>query len=275
MSSRAEAPAPGGALREEWRRTWAFADRAAVMASRNVFFLFELTFWPGIAMLSHGLLTRFLALSPEMTAFILVGTVAMSAVQVCQLDVGYAVLFDVWSKSVKHQFLAPLAVRHLALGSWLVGVVRGVLVWALMALMGTWAFDFDFMGAGPGAVAVFLLGCFLTALAIGLFVCTLIVLFGTRAETAAWAGVNFIVMLAGIYYPVSVLPGWAQAVAAAVPLTYFLDAFRAGYGFAPVLAAPVPTGLALAALYIVLGHRALGAAIRRARRTGLLLKLSE
>lgn len=259
----------------EWVRIWAFAYRDVIMARRNVFFVFELTFWPGVAMLSHGLLTRFLDLTPQMTAFILVGTVALSAVQVCQLDVAYAVLFDIWSKSMKHQFLTPARIRHLALGSWLVGVGRGLCVFALMAAIGTWAFGFDFMGAGPGSVAVFLLGCFLSALAIGLAVCTLVLLFGTRAETSAWATVNFLVMLAGIYYPVSVLPGWVQAVSAFIPLTYFLDAFRAGYGFDPQFAHPVATGLGLSVLYVLLALWGLAAAITRSRRTGLLLKLSE
>ena len=119
MSSLAET------ARGEWVSTWAFAHRNIIMARRNVFFLFELTFWPGVAMLSHGLLTRFLDLTPQMTAFILVGTVSLSAVQVCQLDVAYAVLFDIWSKSMKHQFLAPVRIYHLALGSWIVGVARG------------------------------------------------------------------------------------------------------------------------------------------------------
>ena len=256
-------------------RTWAFAYRNVIMARRNVFFLFELTFWPGVAMLSHGLLTRFLNLDARMTAFILVGTVALSAVQVCQLDVAYAVLFDIWSKSMKHQFLTPIGIRHMAVGSWLVGVARGITVFALMALIGTWAFRFDFIGAGPGALALFLLGCFLTSLIIGLLVCSLVVLFGTRAETSAWAAVNFVVMLAGIYYPVSVLPGWVQVVSALVPLTYFLDAFRQGYGFEPHYAHAWLRGFALTGLYIVLAHWALASAITRSRRTGLLLKLSE
>ncbi|HWN03917.1 MAG TPA: ABC transporter permease, partial [Candidatus Dormibacteraeota bacterium] len=206
MSSRAEPLAPGAteSWAAEWARLTAFAYRNLIMARRNVFFLFELTFWPGVAMLSHGLLTRFLDLTPEMTAFILVGTVALSAVQVCQLDVAYAVLFDIWSKSMKHQFLTPVRIHHLALGSWLVGVGRGVIVWALMAVIGGRAFGFDFLGPGPLRVALFLLGCFLTALVIGLLVCALVLLFGTRAETSAWAAVNFFVMLGGIYYPISV-----------------------------------------------------------------------
>jgi len=261
--------------RIEWMSTWAFAHRNIIMAQRNVFFLFELTFWPGVAMLSHGLLTRFLDLTPQMTAFILVGTVSLSAVQVCQLDVAYAVLFDIWSKSMKHQFLAPVRIYHLALGSWLVGVVRGVIVFALMAWIGAWAFGFNFIGGGPVSLALFLLGCFLTALVVGLLVCSLVLLFGTRAETSAWAAVNFVVMLSGIYYPVSVLPGWVAAVSAWIPLTYFLDGFRAGYGFPSEFAHPFLKGFALVLGYVALAHGALAAAITRARRTGLLLKLSE
>jgi ABC-2 type transport system permease protein len=87
--------------------------------------------------------------------------------------------------------------------------------------------------------------------------------------------VNFFVMLGGIYYPISVLPGWVQAISAAIPLTYFLDGIRAGYGFPPQFAFPVTTGFALALLYTVLAHWALAAAVTRSRRTGLLLKLSE
>ena len=269
MSSLAEG------LGGEMVRTWAFAHRNIIMARRNVFFLFELTFWPGVAMLSHGLLTRFLHLTPQMTAFILVGTVSLSAIQVCQLDVAYAVLFDIWSKSMKHQFLAPIRIHHLAIGSWLVGVARGLVVFALMAWIGTRAFGFDFVGAGLANLLLFLLGCFLTALAVGVFVCALVLLFGTRAETSAWAAVNFVVMLAGVYYPVSVLPGWVATISAGIPITYFLAGVRAGYGFPSPFAHPFVTGFALVFLYVVLAHWALAAAITRSRRSGLLLKLSE
>jgi len=269
LSSRAEA------LLDGWTRTLAFAQRDLIMARRNVFFVFELTFWPGVAMLSHGLLTRFLDLTPQMTSFILVGTISLSAVQVCQLDVAYAMLFDIWGKSMKHQFLSPIRIHHLTLGAWLVGIVRGLLVFTLMAVIGTWAFNFNFVGGGPRSLFLFLLGCFLTALVIGTLVCALVLLFGTRAETSAWAMVNFIVMLAGIYYPVSILPGWAAAISKAIPLTYFLDAVRAGYGFPPMFLHPLVTGFSLALVYVVLAHVALAGAITRARRTGLLLKLSE
>lgn len=261
--------------RSEAVKTYAFAHRSLLMARRNVFFIFELIFWPLIGVISIGLMTRFLDLSVEDSAFVLIGTIALSAVQVCQLDVAYALLFDVWSKSVKHQFLAPIQIRHLALGAWLVGVGRGLVVFALLTAVSHWAFGFNAWAPGLAILALFLLGCFLTAAAVGLFVCSLVVLFGTRAEVSAWSAVNLTLVLCGIYYPVSVLPEPAATLAAMIPLTYFLDAFRAPYGFSPYFEWPLLSGFALSACYLALGHWALASAITRSRRTGLLLKLSE
>jgi ABC-2 type transport system permease protein len=253
----------------------AFARRNLQMASRNVFLVFELLFWPVVGVLGIGLMARFLDLSHDATSFILIGQIAFSTVSVCQLDVAYAVLYDVWSKSVKHQFLAPIGVRHLTAGAWLVGVLRSLLVFTLLSAVGWWAFGFDALHAGVAPLAVFLLGCCLTAWAVSVLVCTLIMLFGAKAETAAWASVNFVLTLAGIYYSVAVLPKPVAALAAAVPLTYFLDAYRAHYGFPPEFARPILVGLLLAVVYIVVSHWAFVSAVRSARRSGLLLKMSE
>src|SRR5437016_4367271 len=207
------------------------------MATRNVFFFFELLFWPIVGVVSIGLMTRFLELRQDATAFVLLGTIALSVVQVCQLEVAYAVLFDVWSKSIKHQFLAPIGLRHLTLGSWIVGMGRGVVIFLILAVLGWWAFGVNVLAPGAGA--------------------------------------NFVLLLAGIYYPVSVLPPPVAAVALAIPLTHFLDAYRAHYGFASAFAHPIAIGFALAAAYALLAHLALAAALRHARSSGLLLKMSE
>ncbi len=254
---------------------WAFAVRNLLMGSRNVFFFFELLFWPLVGVVSIGLMARFFGLRLEDTSFVLVGTIALSVVQVCELEVAYAVLLDVWSKSVKHQFMAPIGLRHMTLGAWTIGMLRGLVIFAILAGLGRWAFGFDALAPGVLPLATFLAGCFLTAWIVGVGVCTLVIMFGNRAEAFAWASVNFVMVLAGIYYPVSVLPAPVAVLAAWFPLTHFLDAYRAHFGFAQVFRAPVLTGFALSALYAALAHAAFLAAVHRARRSGLLLKLSE
>jgi ABC-2 type transport system permease protein len=153
-------------------------------------------------------------------------------------------------------------------------VLRGLLVFALLAVLARWSFGFDVFAAPVSQLVVFLLGCFLNAWIVGVVVCTLVVYFGNRAEASAWATVNVVLVLAGIYYPISVLPGPVAAAAAAVPLTYFLDAYRAHYGFPSEFRHPVATGLALSAVYLALAHWSLVAAVQQARRNGQLLKMS-
>ncbi len=102
------------------------------MTKRNVFSLFEILFWPVVGFFSVGLLTHFLELSPEMSTFILVGVIAMSVIQVCQIDVAYVLLYDLWSKSIKHTFIAPVHLFDLVSGAWLIGVIRSLIVFLLL-----------------------------------------------------------------------------------------------------------------------------------------------
>ena len=253
----------------------AFTQKSWINSRRHIFTVFEIVFWPIVGVISVGLLTRFIALSPEMTAFVLVGTMALSIMQVCQLDVAYALLFEMWGKSTKHQFLAPIAPWHMILGSWIMGVARGSLVFGLLAALTLWAFDFNFFAPGIVPVTAFLFGLYLTAMIVGVLVSVLLLLFGLRAEVSAWSTVSVALLVCGLYYPVSVLPAPFAAVAAGIPLTYFLDAFRTHFGFAPEFSYPLVKGFLLSGLYVVLSYWALSAAITRSRRTGVLLKLSE
>ena len=79
-------------------------------------------------------------------------------------------------------------------------------------------------------------------------------------------------LVCGVYYPVSILPEPLQAVAAAIPLTHFLEAFRR-LRLPPVLP-PLGAWLPLALAYWS-GLRVLRAGRSPARRTGMLLKLSD
>ncbi len=246
-----------------------------IMATRNVFTLFEILFWPSVSFLSVGLLAEFIDLQSQMKAFILVGVVSMSAVQVCQLDVAYALLYDVWSKAVKHGFIAPVGIRHLLLGSLMVGIVRGGAVFFILMGASYIIFDFNILVPGSGPMVLFLLGLFLSAAMIGILVSILVLTVGNRAEVAAWSFVSLMLLLCGIYYPVSILPKWIMTIAELMPLTYFLEYFRGFYGFQPTFSHVLGKGYVLVIAYLFLEIYLMQAALRRAKRRGILLKLSE
>lgn len=253
----------------------AFVFKNWIMTKRNVFTVFEMLFWPLVAFFSIGLLAEFVDLDPRMRAFILVGVVSMSAVQVCQLDVAYVLLYDIWSKAIKHGFVAPIGIRHLLAGAWVVGIGRGGSVFFVLMGASYWIFDFDFTVPGPWPMALFVTGLFLSAAMVGMVVCILVLLLGLKAEVAAWSLVSLMLLLCGIYYPVTILPRWVAVLSQLIPVTYFLEYFRSFYGFEPTFGRVLLKGYVMVLLYLSLEIVLMRLAVRRAKRTGILLKLSE
>jgi len=242
------------------------------MSKRNVFTVFELIFWPFISLLSIGLLTRFLEVDESMVAFVLVGAIALSILQISQIDIAYILLFDLWSKSIKQTFVAPIRGYHLVLGAMLFGVIRGSAVFLLLAVASSRFFGFDFLAGGLVTIIVFLVGTFITAASIGMVVCISILLFGQRAHVAAWSLSGIMMLVSGVYYPVEILPGPLQLLSKSIPLTYFLEYYRSAYGYG---SHQVLLGMSLALLYFAVSLLILNLAIERARSTGMMLRLSE
>ena len=154
----------------ELNKYLASAYKNWIISKRNVFTLFELFFWPMISLLSIGLLTRFLEVGEDMVSFLLVGAIALTILQVAQIDVAYVLLFDMWSKSIKNTFIAPIKSYHLVFGALLFGIVRGSVVFAILVIVSHYLFGFDFLMGGPLPVLIFLAGVFSVAAVIGITV---------------------------------------------------------------------------------------------------------
>lgn len=259
-------------LNPETGRYAASFYKSWIMAKRNFFTIFEVIFWPFIGLMSIGLMASFFSMDENTVSFILIGAIAFSIVQVCQIDVAYVMLFDMWSKSIKHTFISPVRGHHLIIGSLLFGILRSIIVFIILVIISYYAFGFNFFTGGVIPVIVFLSGLFLTSASIGILVCISILSFGQRAEVAAWTITGIMMFICGIYYPVSILPPVLQIIARAIPLTYFLEYMRSFYGFGE---ANVILGFALGLFYFLAGIIALDIAIIKARRTGIMLRLSE
>lgn len=245
------------------------------MNRRNVFAVFEMLFWPLVGLFSVGLLTRFLELGSETVSFVLIGAVAMNAVQIAQLDISYALLYDVWAKSLKHGFIAPIHLSHVILGSGVVGLIRGLVVFSIMLVLSIWAFDMNLSQPGWTGLTIFFCGLFLVAVIEGVLVLSLVLLFGHRAEITAWAISYLVLLLSGLYYPVTLLPVSLQIVAQIIPLTHFMEYFRSFYGFPLSAPAPLAKGFTLSLAYLAIGYGLISVSLWRARQRGTLLKLSE
>ena len=92
---------------------------------------------------------------------------------------------------------------------------------------------------------------------------------------AAWSFSYLLSLLCGIYYPISILPWPLPEIARCIPLTYFLEFFRTYYGYKGGFENGLAWGFGLSVVYLVLGAVLFSFVLRRAKRIGTLIKLSE
>ena len=254
-------------------RCFAFTYRNFLIATRNFFSFAELIFWPIVSLISIGLLGKFVQLEDKALAFILTGAITAGILQVTQLDVAYSLLYEVWSKSLKHTYLTPVGNSENLFGSWIIGIMRGSIIFIILGLSAIGLFGFSF----PPIVTtlVFFSGVFLSALLLGMLVSLLILTFGQKAEITAWMLSYVLMLICGIYYPINILPRFFYYVAQFIPLTYFLDYFRRGFGFSPVLEHGLLKGFGLIGAYLWMGLLLMRISFRQARKKGILVRLSE
>jgi len=230
-------------------------------------------FWPLISLVSIGLMSKFINLNSNVFQFIMTGTLAAGVLQIVQLDVGYTVLYELWSKSLKHTVLTPVGITEGVCGTWMAGMLRGGLTFLLLVIAAAWGFGFHLPGFWITTAFVF--GLFSCALILGIIVNILILSFGQKVEITAWMFAHLFMILCGIYYPVSILPPFFQTLALAIPITHFLEFLRQSYGFKAYTQYPLLMGFALTSFYLMVSLHLLAKAYTRARRKGVVVRLSE
>lgn len=261
--------------RSEYYKTFAFFYRNVLITKRNVFTIFETLFWPLVTLFAVGLMGSYLELTQDLLVFILIGAITLSIMQLAQLDVTYVLLFDIWSKSIKYTLSTPTSLFNMVVGSWMVGVLRGFLAFLILLVFSNLLFGLDLLEMPLHSLIIFLLGIFINAMLIGMSATILLLLFGHRAEVAAWTLTAIIMLVCGLYYPVTILPPEVQVVSYAIPVTHFLEYFRSFYGFTPTFAYPQLMGYLLNGFYVFIAAAIHSMVIKRARRTGSILQLSE
>jgi ABC-2 type transport system permease protein len=87
---------------------------------------------------------------------------------------------------------------------------------------------------------------------------------------------SVLLLVSGVYYPISILPGWMQVLAHLSPATYILDGVRAalieGVGFDRLLGDVWPL-VVMAIVLIPVGVWGFGRAEAYAKRTGKLKRV--
>jgi ABC-2 type transport system permease protein len=238
----------------------------------------ELVYWPTIQMIVWGFMTEFLQTNSSYVArafgVLLAAVLLWDVLFRGQLGVSMSFLEEMWARNLGHLSVSPLRPYEWILSLLAMSFIRvmiGVLPAALLAIP---LYHYSVFTLGLPLLAFFL-NLLVMGWALGLMICALILRHGQGAESMAWLAVFVLSPISGIYYPVSVLPGWLQWVAGALPSAHVFEGMRAVLFDGIFRWDHFAAAVALNLLYILLGALLFLAAFRDARHRGALLQVGE
>jgi ABC-2 type transport system permease protein len=207
------------------------------------------------------------------TTILLIGAVIWSYLGIVFEILTETVAWERWEGTIEYTFMAPLsrAVHLLGMGAFAVlyGVVRTALLFAVVALF----FGLTFPDANFAAALLLLAVASVSFAGVGIMTAVLPLISPEKGAQLGFVAQGVLLVVSGVYYPVSVMPGWMQAISTISPATYALDGIRAavldGASVSDVAHDVWPL-LGLGALSIPLGLVVFRAGERYAKRHGKL-----
>ncbi|HZO62808.1 MAG TPA: ABC transporter permease [Gaiellaceae bacterium] len=195
--------------------------------------LWELAFfvWTIANTLSIVFISKTDDISPEkvneLTTKLLIGAVIWAFLGIVFEILTETVAWERWEGTIEYTFMAPLSrpVHLLGMGLFAIayGVVRASLVFGAIAAM----FSLHMPSADFGTALLLLAIGSVSFIGIGMMTAVLPLISPEKGTQLGFMAQGTMLVVSGVYYPVSVLPGWMQAISTISPATYALRGIRA------------------------------------------------
>lgn len=212
------------------RIIWALVLRYIFLYSRNPVRLVEMVFWPVVDLLVWGNLTLFLQRSTShefgnFIVFLLGAMILWDILFRAQQGVAISFLEDVWTRNLLNIFVSPIRTTEYISATFTIGVLRIVITGIVLGTIAWFGYAFNIFSLEWWLIPFFL-NLMLFGWSLGMISTALILRWGQAAESLAWAVPFFIQPAVAVFYPVDVMPAWAQPIAWAFPATYIFEGMR-------------------------------------------------
>ena len=162
----------------------------------------------------------------ELTIVLLIGAVVWSYLGLLFEIVTETVAWERWEGTIEYTFMAPVSrpAHLLGMGAFAVayGVVRTILLFGIVA----YSLGVTFTHANFEAAVVVLAVSSVSFVGIGTMTAVLPLISPEKGTQLGFIAQGLLLVVSGVYYPVSVLPQWMQWVSVISPATYTLEGCR-------------------------------------------------
>lgn len=212
----------------KFHRIYGMLLRYAYIMYRNFDRLSDAFYWPLIDLLLWGLTAKYVEATFSDSMFIrliLSGLIFWYIIYRVQGDITVNILEEYWSHNFVNIFVSPLKFNE-----WLIsllgnGVIKAGISFSFAALIAWVLYHVKIFTVGiyilPYAFLLMLSGW-----CVGFVIAGLFFRFGQKIQFLAWTMVYLISPFSAIYYPLAILPVWAQKFAMLLPTSYVFEGLR-------------------------------------------------
>lgn len=191
--------------------------------------LSDLFYWPLVDILLWGLTSVWIQKQnmevPHLALILLTGLILWQIIMRGSMDVSMGVLQEFWHRNLVNLFSTPLKISEWIAGIVLLNLCKLLVTISFGSLLVYFLYALNVFTLGwaflPFAASLILFG-----LCVGFLAASLIIYWGHQVETFAFMAAFFFAPFCAVFYPVYVLPEWAQAVAWCLPPTYVFEGMR-------------------------------------------------
>lgn len=267
-------------LIHEFRATYAFMERNANLVKR---YLSWEVVWLAYS-IANSLSVSYIGMGMEqlsgqnidgryLVLYLVVGTLVWRYLSLIFYWITDVIGMERWEGTIEYTLMAPVhRVTHMA-GQTFFALIYSLIFTSLILAVTVVLFDIDLSHANMFGGTLMLIVGSLSFIGIGIMGSILPLLFPERGSQMTHVIVAVLLLISGVYYPISVLPEFLQKLAVLSPATYVLDGTRLA------LLEGTPTSelwpfiwptLIMGLLAIPIGLWVFGLAERYAKRAGKL-----
>jgi ABC-2 type transport system permease protein len=193
---------------------------------------------------------------------LLTGLVFWQVVMRSMMEISMSFIEELWSQNLINLFATPLKISEWVVSVLLLSTIKSIFSLLFGASIVWLIYGISIFSSGLPLIPLFCL-LLVSGWSLGFISVSILVTAGQRAQTLLWIICWLFAPFSGVFYPVAVLPWWAQKISSVLPTTYVFEGMRAMLAHRPLSANHWYWGVGLAvcyallslALFVILFHR--------------------
>jgi len=210
---------------------------------------------------------------PQKVVFLIIGALLWGFLSIIFHEVAECISWERWEGTIEFTFMAPAKRITYLFGMCTYAVIYGLIRSAVVLIFIILFFKIELSNVNVLAAVTVIVVSSLSFIGMGLIAAVFPLLSPEKGSQATHIFQAVILLISGVYYPISVLPNWMQKVAVFSPATYTLRAVRAAVLEGATLGSlmnDIGILLILGLFLIPLGYLAFALGERHAKTVGKL-----